>query len=131
MWPLTRPVDHAISSRSFIVLLLTGFATFALVLVSLGINGLLSYSVTRRTQEIGIRMALRAQGERVRRQIVMETLGRAAIRLAPTTVAAGWRRTRSAGLLHLHRFGADFESSYSSGTWDAGITSTSKTSFRR
>ena len=37
MRPLTRLVDHAISPRRFIVLLLTGFATFALVLVSLGI----------------------------------------------------------------------------------------------
>jgi ABC-type antimicrobial peptide transport system permease subunit len=81
-------VDHAISPRRFIVLLLTGFATFALVLVSLGIYSVVSYSVTRRTQEIGIRMALGAQGARVQRQIVMETLGRATIGLAIGTVAA-------------------------------------------
>src|ERR1017187_4081997 len=43
MRPLTRLVDHAISPRRFIVLLLTGFATFALVLVSLGIYGVVSY----------------------------------------------------------------------------------------
>jgi ABC-type antimicrobial peptide transport system permease subunit len=65
MGPLTRLVDHAISPRRFIVLLLTGFATFALVLVSLGIYG-----------------------ARVQRQIVMETLGRATIGLAIGTVAA-------------------------------------------
>ena len=88
MGPLTRLVDHAISPRRFIVLLLTGFATFALVLVSLGIYSVVSYSVTRRTQEIGIRMALGAQGARVQRQIVMETLGRATIGLAIGTVAA-------------------------------------------
>jgi ABC-type antimicrobial peptide transport system permease subunit len=88
MRPLAGIVDHAISPRRFIVLLLTGFAAFALVLVSLGIYGVVSYSVTRRTQEIGIRMALGAQGTRVQRQIVMETLGRAGIGLAIGTVAA-------------------------------------------
>src|ERR1017187_10209316 len=99
MRPLTRLVDHAISPRRFIVLLLTGFATFALVLVSLGIYGVVSYSVTRRTQEIGIRMALGAQGARVQRQIVMETLGRATIGLAIETVAAAVASHPISGLL--------------------------------
>ncbi|HTQ54100.1 MAG TPA: ABC transporter permease [Bryobacteraceae bacterium] len=79
MRPLTRLVDRALSPRRFVVLLLTGFAAFALVLVSLGIYGVVSYSVTRRTAEIGIRMALGAQGTRVQRQIVTGTLGLAAI----------------------------------------------------
>src|ERR1035438_4950740 len=99
MRPLTRLVDHAISPRRFIVLLLTGFAAFALVLVSLGIYAVVSYSVTRRTQEIGIRMALGAQGARVQRQIVMETLGRAAIGLAIGTVAAAVAAHAIGGLL--------------------------------
>src|ERR1039457_5324623 len=99
MRPLTRLVDHAISPRRFIVLLLTGFATFALVLVSLGIYGVVSSSVTRRTQEIGIRMALGAQGARVQRQIVMETLGRATIGLAIGTVAAAVASHAISGLL--------------------------------
>ena len=99
MRPLTRLVDHAISPRRFIVLLLTGFATFALVLVSLGIYGVVSYSVTRRTQEIGIRMALGAQGARVQRQIVMETMGRATIGLAIGTVAAAVAAHAISGLL--------------------------------
>jgi len=77
MRPLTRLVDRALSPRRFVVLLLTGFAAFALVLVSLGIYGVVSYSVTRRTPEIG--MALGAQGTRVQRQIVTGTLGLAAI----------------------------------------------------
>lgn len=82
MRPLKDLVDHSVSPRRFIVLLLSGFAAFALVLASLGIYGVISYSVTRRTQEIGIRMALGAQIARVQGQIVMETLGLAIVGLA-------------------------------------------------
>ncbi len=108
MRPLTRLVDHAISPRRFVVLLLAGFAAFALVLVSLGIYGVVSYSVTRRTQEIGIRMALGAQGARVQRQIVIETLGRAAIGLALGAVAAAMAARAISGLL----FGVTYADPY-------------------
>ena len=88
MRPLTNLVDRAVSPRRFIVWLLTGFALFALILASLGIYGVISYSVTRRTQEIGIRMALGAQVARVRRQIVMQTLFLASIGLTIGALAS-------------------------------------------
>jgi predicted permease len=75
-------VDRAVSPRRFLVLLLAGFAAFALILASLGIYAVISFSVTQRVQEIGIRMALGASATDVQRRIVLRTLGLAALGLA-------------------------------------------------
>ena len=74
-------VDRAVSPRRFLVLLLTGFAAFALVLASLGIYAVISFSVSQRVQEIGIRMALGASATDLQRSIVLRTLGLAALGL--------------------------------------------------
>jgi predicted permease len=82
--PIQTLVDRAISPRRFFVLLVGIFAGLGLLLASLGIYGVISYSVTRQTQEIGIRMALGATQERVLREVIWKTL-----RLAITGTAAG------------------------------------------
>jgi hypothetical protein len=74
-------VDRAVSPRRFLVLLLAGFAAFALILASLGIYAVISFSVSQRVQEIGIRMALGASATDLQRRIVLRTLGLAAIGL--------------------------------------------------
>lgn len=76
--PLQFIVDRAASPRRFFVLLVTGFATLGLVLASLGIYGVISYSVTRQTQEIGIRMALGASGGQVQARVITRALRLAA-----------------------------------------------------
>jgi predicted lysophospholipase L1 biosynthesis ABC-type transport system permease subunit len=75
-------IDGAVSPRRFLVLLLAGFAAFALVLASLGIYAVISFSVNQRVQEIGIRMALGASAMDLQRCIVLRTLGLAAFGLA-------------------------------------------------
>ncbi len=77
--PIQQLVDHATSPRRFFVVLVSIFATLGLVLASLGIYGVISYSVTRQTQEIGIRMALGATVVRVQMDVIWKTLRMALI----------------------------------------------------
>jgi len=87
-------VDKSVSPRRFVVILLAGFAFFALILASLGIYGVISYSVGQRAQEIGIRMALGASAGQLQRKIVLQTLGLAAIGMA-IGVTASWFLARA------------------------------------
>jgi predicted permease len=75
-------VDKAVSPRRFLVMLLAGFAAFALLLASLGIYAVISYSVSQRVQEIGIRMALGASARDLQSRIILRTLGLVAVGLA-------------------------------------------------
>jgi predicted permease len=85
---LQQLVDKSVSPRRFVVLLLAGFAMFALVLASLGIYGVVSYGVNQGTQEIGIRMALGASASRLQAGIIGQTLGLAAAGILIGAVAS-------------------------------------------
>ncbi|HEV2273019.1 MAG TPA: ABC transporter permease [Acidobacteriaceae bacterium] len=82
--PVQQLVDHVLSPRRFFVLLVSLFAALGLILASLGIYGVISYSVTQQTQAIGIRMALGATQARVRLAVIAQTL-----RLALAGIAVG------------------------------------------
>ena len=85
--PLNEVVDRAVSPRRFVLSILGGFATAALVLAALGIYAVLSYSVTQRTREIGIRLALGESAAGMQRRIVVRTLSLVGIGIA---LGAAW-----------------------------------------
>jgi predicted permease len=86
--PVQRLVDHVVSPRRFFVWLVGAFAGLGLLLASLGIYGVISYSVTQQTQEIGIRMALGASQQRVQLGVLARTLRLAVVGIALGTVAS-------------------------------------------
>lgn len=67
-------VSTSLSSERFSLLLLGAFALLALILAAIGIYSVLSYSVRRRVQEIGIRLALGASLSDVLRMVIFEGL---------------------------------------------------------
>jgi predicted permease len=80
--PMAQYQERATAPQRFNAILLLVFAGVALVLAAVGVYGVMSYAMSRRTQEIGIRMALGAEGGTVLRQLV----GRG---VAPAIVGVG------------------------------------------
>ena len=110
--PIRTIVDRAGSPRRFFMLLVAAFAGLGILLASLGIYGVISYSVTRQKQEIGVRMALGASTSRVQRDVLFETLRLTLLGVAVGTVAS----IASAHLIASLLFGTS--------PWDVGTYAT-------
>jgi putative ABC transport system permease protein len=93
-------VGTTLSAPRFAGILLTAFAVLALVLSAIGIYGVLSYLVTRRRREIGIRLAIGARRMQVLRMVLQSALGLALAGIVLGLVAAAWASRLMTGLLH-------------------------------
>jgi putative ABC transport system permease protein len=89
-----------IAFQRFTMTILAVFATLAVVLSGVGLYGVISYVVTQRTREIGIRIALGATPRHVARTIVMRGVILSAIGLAIGLLAARWGTTLIASTLY-------------------------------
>jgi putative ABC transport system permease protein len=91
--PMTEVISVSTAQRRLTMIMLMIFAAVALILAAVGIYGVISYSVTQRTQEIGIRMALGAPRSRVLKMVVGQAMTLALIGVA-AGAAGAWILTR-------------------------------------
>ena len=97
---MSEVVDATLSTPRFTGVLLGTFAALAVVLSAIGIYGVISYIVSRRTREIGIRVAIGAQRVEVIRLVLRNGLSLALLGVAIGVAGAAWASQLMRGLLH-------------------------------
>ena len=98
--PLTWGVDDVLLRERLLAELSAFFGALALGLAALGIYGVIAYTVARRRQEIGIRLALGASASGIVRAVVGHTAALAGVGLAIGVVATAWASRFAASLLY-------------------------------
>ncbi|HEY0284724.1 MAG TPA: FtsX-like permease family protein, partial [Vicinamibacterales bacterium] len=96
-------LDETLSSRRFSLILMTLFAATALGLAAIGVFGVVSFAVSQRTKEIGIRMALGATASNVLRRAVSQGMLPVAVGMLLGLIAA----RALTGMLTAMLFGVD------------------------
>ncbi|MGB7921788.1 MAG: ABC transporter permease [Pyrinomonadaceae bacterium] len=97
---MNQVLAQSVATRRFNMLLLGLFACIALLLAAVGIFGVMNYSVSQRIHEIGIRMALGAQGSDILRMIVGQGMILTLIGVALGLIAAYFLTRVMSGLLY-------------------------------
>ena len=100
MMTMEQALSDSIAPRRLNLFLLGSFAGVAFLLALIGIYGVISYAVTQRTQEIGVRIALGAQRNQVIRMVVWQGLGVTLAGVAVGLIIAGALTRFMAGLLY-------------------------------
>jgi hypothetical protein len=98
--PLDDLVDRATSPRRFLAGLMGAFSIAALALSCLGVYGVVSYTVSRRVRDIGLRMALGANGHDIRREVVGDIVRTVCVAIVVGTTIAFWAAKGLTALLY-------------------------------
>jgi putative ABC transport system permease protein len=86
--PMNDVMRKALAQQRFSLVLFSGFSLLALTLVAVGLYSIMAYTVTARSREMGVRIALGARPSEVRRLVVVQGLGLLAGGLASGLPAA-------------------------------------------
>ncbi len=92
-------ISTTLAGRRFTLVLLNAFAAIALIMAAVGIYGVMSVSVSQRTHEVGLRMALGADGDRLVRMVVGEGLKLTSLGVVLGLVAAAFGAQALSSLL--------------------------------
>jgi putative ABC transport system permease protein len=83
-------VNHAVAPQRFNAIVLGVFSGFALLLAMTGLYGVLSYSMSRRTSEIGLRVALGASGRNILGMTIRQGMRPVLLGVALGAIGAFW-----------------------------------------
>jgi predicted permease len=99
MMTMNEQIDSSIVSQRLIAMLSAGFGALGALLAAVGLYGLLAYTVARRTNEIGIRMAVGAKGTDVMRMVLRDALWMVCVGFAIGAPLAFWGKRVAASLV--------------------------------